>query len=54
MYRDEWEDIGTVIGYGVQHGVIIFGIGVLWSYAVGTVALISWVVAVIVAVLAGT
>ena len=53
MARDGWEDIGTLIGWAIQHGVFIFGLGVLWSYAVGAGGVISLAVAAGVAVLVG-
>lgn len=53
MLRDTWEALGTVFGYGVQYTVVIFGLGVLWSYAVGAEGLISLAVAAIVGVLVG-
>ena len=37
----------------VQFAAIIFGLGVLWSYAVGAASLISFTVAAIIAILSG-
>ena len=53
MRRDAEGGIGTMLGYAIQHGVIVFGLGALWSYAVGAEGVLSLVIVAAIASLVG-
>ena len=44
---------GVTFGYIIQHGLIVFGLGALWSYAVGSEGVLSLVVVAVVALIFG-
>ena len=46
-------DWGVSIRTALQFAIIVFGLGVLWSYAVGAASWLSFTVAAIVAILSG-